>query len=213
MDFHEASDLRCVRCGHRVGEDGNVNLDLGYAYCATCEQAYQESLAIQFPHGQCQTCGCTYRPFEVPCRTCVAIGEVLVRPHDPFNPQWADCGKCSGTGTVTVIDGFHEETLCGLRGEDYDQGEEPATFVTVRRWADEQAMEQRSCGFCGKDMGEPYNRDGFGCCSERCAHLVTVIPEVAADPRVRWATRLDDWATRARASLDRIAIDSTEEKN
>jgi hypothetical protein len=50
--------MRCTCCGKpfEPGQPGSAVTE-DHAFCAQCEQAYQDRLAQEFPHGQCQECG------------------------------------------------------------------------------------------------------------------------------------------------------------
>ena len=57
------SILFCTRCG-------TTDLDLGvvtddYAYCDSCDRAFHAAMAVEFPFGQCGTCGVAY--WEATC--------------------------------------------------------------------------------------------------------------------------------------------------
>lgn len=102
----------CTRCGRPADYE---NLELGYAYCERCEDDFQASMREQFPYGQCHTCGCRYEKYEQPCESCYGLGVKPVLAADGVGVEWATCAVCENTGSVSVVDGLHEEALCGLR--------------------------------------------------------------------------------------------------
>jgi len=121
---------RCTRCGVAVDEsDGVVNEEGGYAYCAACEADYQEGLAKEYPHGQCQHCGAAYfvhtnRDGSTEYRAWHAEGQC---------PNWVD--------------------WVGLE-EDYDDEDEPASPTVEDNSAAWEALLRDYCDRLRAAAGE-----------------------------------------------------------
>lgn len=108
---------RCASCGEELDYpvDPRDQNEMHLIHCDRCNDRFEESMRADYPFGQCPRCGARYAEYTIPCGRCGSLGEILVEPHDVLNPQWSNCPNCGASGEVIIVDGPHEETICGLR--------------------------------------------------------------------------------------------------
>jgi len=89
----------CYRCGNVA----DILVDDGTsAICEACEEAFQQAMQREYPHGQCWQCGATYRVY-----TCVqGVAHLFALHSEGGCSQWADWGGREPVGPMSQALGY-----------------------------------------------------------------------------------------------------------